>query len=157
MFRARYFTLICCVLLVMCVYRIKINITLHYIFLEIVCIWARAGWPWRGEIQDAKITQKIAICAPSHKFVGLYLRNWSMYRQSEKKLLNNSISSTCLHNVVNLGLLTAEIGRWVLSTPANFIGFRVLASLYTAPTSLNGGQPNFAHEDVEFPQIFSAH
>jgi len=27
------------------------------------------------EIQDAKIRQKIAICAPSHNFVGLYLRN----------------------------------------------------------------------------------
>jgi len=26
-------------------------------------------------IQDAKTTQKIAICAPSHNFVGLYLRN----------------------------------------------------------------------------------
>jgi len=31
--------------------------------------------------------QKIAIWAPSHKFVGLYLRNWGMYRQSEKKLV----------------------------------------------------------------------
>jgi len=27
------------------------------------------------EMQDAKMTQKIAICAPSHNFVGLYLRN----------------------------------------------------------------------------------
>jgi len=28
------------------------------------------------EIQEAKITPKIAICAPSHSFVdGLYLRN----------------------------------------------------------------------------------
>jgi len=27
------------------------------------------------EIQDAKITQKITICAPSHKFVELYLRS----------------------------------------------------------------------------------
>ena len=27
------------------------------------------------EIQDAKMAQKIAICAPSHNFVGLYLRN----------------------------------------------------------------------------------
>jgi len=29
-----------------------------------------------------KMTQKFAICAPSHKFVGLYLRNEGMYRQS---------------------------------------------------------------------------
>jgi len=27
------------------------------------------------EIQDPKMMQKIAICAPSHNFVGLYLRN----------------------------------------------------------------------------------
>jgi len=40
---------------------------------------------WRlAEIQDAKIAKKVAICAPSHKFVGLYLRNYGMYRQSEK-------------------------------------------------------------------------
>jgi len=30
---------------------------------------------------------KIAIWAPSHKFVGLYLRNESTYRQSGKQLL----------------------------------------------------------------------
>jgi len=26
-------------------------------------------------MQDAKIAKKFAICAPSHNFVGLYLRN----------------------------------------------------------------------------------
>jgi len=31
-----------------------------------------------------KRTQKIAILEPSHNFVGLYLRSWGMYRQSEK-------------------------------------------------------------------------
>ena len=38
-----------------------------------------ARWKYR--------TQKIAILAPSHNFVGLYLRNWGIYRQSEKKLV----------------------------------------------------------------------
>ena len=33
------------------------------------------------------MTQKIAIWAPSHNFVRLYLRNWGMYRQLEKKLV----------------------------------------------------------------------
>jgi len=33
---------------------------------------AEDGWL---EIQDAKMTQKIAICAPSNNFVGLNLRN----------------------------------------------------------------------------------
>jgi len=48
-----------------------------------------------AEILDAKMTQKIAIWAPSHNFVGLYLRNEGMYRQSEEKLLSRNISSTC--------------------------------------------------------------
>jgi len=47
-----------------------------------------------------------------------------MYRQSEKNLLNTSISSTCEH-----GPLTAEVSLPVWGTPANFNGFRVLASL----------------------------
>jgi len=37
-----------------------------------------------AEIQNAKITLKIAICAPSHHFVGLYLTNKDMHRQPEK-------------------------------------------------------------------------
>jgi len=32
-----------------------------------------------------------------------------MYRQLEKNLLNSNISSTCSHNMVNFGPLTAEI------------------------------------------------
>jgi len=78
------------------------------------------------KIQDAKITPRIAICAPSHNFVG-YLRNYGMYRQSEKKTSNTS--STCHHNMVNFGPLTAEICWQVWGTPANFNGFRVLALL----------------------------
>ena len=46
--------------------------------------------------------QKIAILTPSHNFVGLYLRSWGMYRQSEKNLLNADTSSTCPQNMVNL-------------------------------------------------------
>jgi len=53
-------------------------------------------------------TQKIAISAPSRNFV--------------------YISSTCPHNMVNLGLLSAEIFWRVWGTPANFNGFRVLAA-----------------------------
>ena len=43
-----------------------------------------ARWKYR--------TQKIAILAPSDNFIGLYLRSWGMYRQSEKNLLNNEFS-----------------------------------------------------------------
>jgi len=58
-------------------------------------------------------------------------------------LLSCNISSTCPHNMVNFGPLTSEICWRVWGTPANFSGFCVLASLITAPTSLNGSQPNF--------------
>jgi len=52
-----------------------------------------------------------------------------MCRQSEKKLLNINTSSTCPHNMVNFGPLTAEIYCQIWGTPANFTGFRVTAAL----------------------------
>jgi len=35
-------------------------------------------------MQDPKKSAKIAVWASSHNFVGLCLRNWGTYRQSEK-------------------------------------------------------------------------
>jgi len=46
-----------------------------------------------------------------------------------KNLLNSNTSYTRPHNMVNFGLLTAEIGSGVWDTRANFNGFRVLAAL----------------------------
>jgi len=80
-------------------------------------------------MQDPKNCQKVAIWAPAHNFVGLYLRNEGTYRQSEKKLLSSDVSFTCPHNMVNFGPLVAEIGCPVWGTPANFNGFRILAAL----------------------------
>jgi len=51
-----------------------------------------------------------------------------MYQQSEKKLVKHRYRPTC-HNMVNFGLLTAEICWRVWGTPANFNGFHVLAAL----------------------------
>jgi len=48
-----------------------------------------------------------------------------MYRH----LLNTDTSSTRPRNMVNFGLLTAEICWRVWGTPANFNGFRFLAAL----------------------------
>jgi len=48
---------------------------------------------------------------------------------NRKKLLDSNISPTRPHNMVNFGLLAAEIGPVVWGTQANFNGFRVLASL----------------------------
>jgi len=81
-------------------------------------------------IQDTRKLPKITIWAPSHNFVGLYLHNYGMYRQSEKKnLLSSNMSSRCPHDMVNFGPLPAEIGPVVCGTPMNFNGFCVLAPL----------------------------
>jgi len=46
-----------------------------------------------------------------------------------KNLLSTNISSKCPHNMVNFGLLAAEIDPVVWDTTANFNGFRILAAL----------------------------
>jgi len=53
-------------------------------------------------------------------------------RQSEKNLLSSNICSRCPHNMVNFGLLAAEILSLVWGTPGNFNGFRILAALLHA-------------------------
>jgi len=95
-------------------------------------------------MQDPKKSPKIAIWAPSHNFVGLYLRNQGTYRQSEKKLLGSNISSTSPHNMVNVGPLAAEIVSLVWGTPTNFNGFRVLVALLHGTHSCSRRQPNFS-------------
>jgi len=76
-----------------------------------------------------KKVAKIAIWAPSHNFVGLYLRNEGTYWQLEKNLLSSNTSSICPQNMAYFSPLTAEIGWPVWGTPANFYWFRILASL----------------------------
>jgi len=83
----------------------------------------------RWKCRTQKNHQKVAIWAPLHNFVELYLRNEGTYQQLEKNLLNSNIYFTCSHNVVNFGPLAAEICWRVWGTPANFNGFRVLAAL----------------------------
>jgi len=79
-----------------------------------------ARWKYR--------TQKIAISAPWHKLSG-HIFATKAFVDNRKKLLNSNTSSTCSDNMVNFGLLTAEIGSGVWGTPANFNVFRVLAAL----------------------------
>jgi len=77
-------------------------------------------------------TQKIAKISPSGHYRTTLLSCTFVIKgriENRKNLLNSNISSTCLHNMVNIGPLTAEIGSGVWGTPANFNGFRVLASL----------------------------
>ena len=96
-----------------------------------------ARWKYR-----TKITQKIAICAPSHVC-------WAVSSQVRhvasigKNLLNGNISSTCSHNMVNFGQLEAEIVSGVLGHPSYFQRLPRLGSV-TARQSSSERQPNFA-------------
>jgi len=80
-------------------------------------------------MQEAKSRQKSPSAHHSTNLLGYiyaakaHIDNW------KKNLLSSDTSSTYPHNMVNFGLLTAEIDPVVRSTPANFNGFRVLAAL----------------------------
>ena len=91
-------------------------------------------------MQGPKNRQKFATWARSHNFVGLHLRNEGTYRASEK-IVKQQYSLTCPHNMVNFGLLAAEICWRVWGIPANFNGFCVLAALLHGSS---GRQSNFA-------------
>jgi len=87
-------------------------------------------------------TQKIAKNSPSahHRTtLSSYIFATKEYIDSRKNLLNSNISSTGSHNMVNFGPVAAEIDWRVWCTPANFNGFRVLASLLQRrrPTEVN--------------------
>jgi len=86
--------------------------------------------------------KKIAICAPSHKFVGIYIHNKGTHRQTENNFLNSNVSPTCPYNMVNFGSLTADICWRVWGTTTYFNGFRVFAALLHGTSSRR--QPKFA-------------
>jgi len=65
-----------------------------------------------------------------------------MYRQLEKHLLNSNTSSTCPDNMVNFGLLTADICWRVLGISCKFQRVSRLGSV-TARRSSSGRHPNF--------------
>jgi len=92
------------------------------------------------EIQDAKY-RHFGTIAKLCRAVSSQLRRH--VSTLGKNLLNIDTSSTCLHNMVNFGLLTAEICWRVWVTRVNFKGFSRLGSV-TARHSSSGRQPNFA-------------
>jgi len=76
-------------------------------------------------MQDAKVAKNSPSAHHSTTLSG-YIFTTKACTDNRKKVLNSNISSICPHNMVNFG---AEIGSGVWSTPANFNGFRGLASL----------------------------
>ena len=69
---------------------------------------------------------------------GYILATKARIDNQKKNLLSSNISSRCPHNMVNFGLLAAEIVSLVWGTPANFNGFGSV----TARHSSSGRQPN---------------
>ena len=101
--------------------------TIHGVAL--VRIWnAGVNCAARGslEIHDAK---KSPFWHHRTTLSGYIFGTKACIHNRKKILLNSNTSSTCPDNVVNFGLLTAEICWRVWGTPANFNGFRVLAAL----------------------------
>ena len=96
--------------------------------------WPQCKLECRSEMCCTRLAEntgckKFAICAPSHNFVGLYLCNEGMQRQSEKKLVKEQYLLHMSSHCGKLGQLAAEICWRVWGTPANFNGLRVLALL----------------------------
>jgi len=95
---------------------------------------------WKCRMQK---WQKIAICAPLHNFVGLYLRNEGTYRQSEKKLVKQQY---LLQMSLQYGELLPTSGWDLLAGLGHPIIFQRVSLLgsVTARQSSNGRQSNFA-------------
>jgi len=80
------------------------------------------------KLQDAKIAKN----SPSgHHRTTLsgYIFATKACIDNRKKIVKHNVSLTCPYNIVNFGLLAAEIVSLVWGTRANFNGFRVLAAL----------------------------
>ena len=80
---------------------------------------------WRCRTQKSPTIRYLGTIAQICRAISSHLRHVSTIG----KLLNSNVFSACPYNMANIGPLTAEIGSGVWGTPANFNGFRVLASL----------------------------
>jgi len=80
-----------------------------------------ARWKYR--------TQKSPFWHHRTTLLGYIFGTKACVDKRKKNLLNSYTFSTCPANMVNFGLVMAEICWRVWGTPANFIAFRVLAAL----------------------------
>jgi len=103
-------------------------------------------------------TPKIAKKSPSahHRTTlsGYVFATKARIDNRKKNFLNSSISPIRPHNMVNFGLLTAEIGSGVWGTPANFNGFLVLAALLHS--TLYWASAKLCGVEQRAPPIYSA-
>jgi len=83
----------------------------------------------RWKYMTQKLREKVPSVHHRTSLSGYIFATKAFIDSRKKNLLNSNIFSICLHNMVNFGLLMAEISWQVWDTPANFNGFRVLASV----------------------------
>jgi len=99
---------------------------------------------WNAALGSLKYrTQKIAKKSPSGNHptnLSGYIFTTQAYIDNRKNILSSNISSTCPHNMVNLGPLAVEICWRVWGTPAYFNWFRVLAALLHGIPVLDASQ-----------------
>jgi len=83
----------------------------------------------RWKCRTQKITKKSPSAHRRTTLSGYIFATKACIDNRKKNLLSSNISSRCPHNMVNFGLLAAEIDPVAWDTPANFNGFRTLAAL----------------------------
>jgi len=96
---------------------------------EMCCTWLAGNTGRKNDVKNRHLSTIVQICWP----ISSQLRHVSTI--GKKNLLRNNISPTCPYNMVNFGLLAAEVVSLVWGTPANFNGFRVLAALLHSHTA----------------------
>jgi len=126
----------------------------HYIFvLWFLLLYMSETCCTRSlQIQDANNRQKFASGHHRTTLSGYIFATKAHVENRKKNLLSSHISSTCPHNMVNFGLLAAEIVPVVWSTPANFNRFRVLAALLNGPPAVGVSQTLWREQRA--PPIF---
>jgi len=93
---------------------------------------------WKYRTQNVAKNRHPGTIAQLWRAVSSQVRHVSTI--GKKNFLSSNISSTCPHNMVNFGPLTAEICWRVWGTPVNFNGFRVLAALLQRRRSAEANQ-----------------
>ena len=95
---------------------------------------------WKYRTQKVAKNRQLGTIPQLCRAISSQLRHVP-YRQSEKNLLSINMSSTCPHNIVNFGPLTAEIGSGVWAPLQISTGFASWQRYCTASSS--GRQPKF--------------
>ena len=105
--------------------------------------WYQNQWPWMT--LNGVMTLFMSYFTKFGSFQGLTQICRAIFAikariDNRKKMLSSNTSFTCPHNMVNFSLPAAEIVSLVWGTPANFNGFRILASLLQRRRSTEANQ-----------------